>query len=201
MWLHVDYRVVYELKKMCDKYFGNNGYVGEVVYVPGNGAKRTMAITHQTILIYGNKVNVKWNKVTEQYSSDRHFNLIDDKGKYRERIINNKSYKYYHDDGRCLGTVWTDILSMSVNSPSAAENANYPTQKPIKLLKRIIELSTNPGDIVCDPMCGSGTTGVAAVAMGRGYIIGDMGDVAIRTAQTRLSSGNLRISIQNIFKY
>ena len=46
----------------------------------------------------------------------------------------------------------------------------HPTQKPLYLLERIIEASTNPGDLVLDPFCGSSSTGVAAKALGRRYI-------------------------------
>lgn len=77
-----------------------------------------------------------------------------------------KLYKkiYLHENpGKPCTDLWDDIHSISQGS----EGRKYPTAKPVKLLKRIIEISSNPGDEVLDPMCGSGTTAQAAVELGR----------------------------------
>ena len=62
----------------------------------------------------------------------------------------------------------------------------YPTQKPLALLRRIIAASSNEGDLVLDPFCGSGTTCVAAQEMGRDWIGIDMSEEAVALARTRL---------------
>jgi hypothetical protein len=71
------------------------------------------------------------------------------------------SFKQYIDDmaGSELQDVWTDIPPISAG---AAERLGYPTQKPVELLKRIVSVSSNPGDLIFDPFCGCGTT-IAAV--------------------------------------
>lgn len=96
-------------------------------------------------------------------------------------------YKRYLDEqrGRPLGDVWTDIPP--INS-QAAERLGYPTQKPLALLERIIELSSNPGDVVLDPFCGCGTAVAAAQKLGRRWIGIDITHLAIALQKYRLAA-------------
>ena len=82
-----------------------------------------------------------------------------------------------------VGTVWDDIAP--VNS-QAREDTGYDTQKPEKLLERIINASSNEGDLVADFFCGSGTTGVVAEKLGRRWLMSDLGRFAIHTTRKRL---------------
>ena len=70
-------------------------------------------------------------------------------------------------DGITLSDVWTDIPALPHNSK---EKVNHPTQKPLKLMERLVEVFTNPGDVVLDFCMGSGTTGVACKKLGRKFI-------------------------------
>lgn len=70
----------------------------------------------------------------------------------------------HHDKGQPLSNFWDDI---SYITHTQKDPRTYPTQKPLKLLQRILEISTNQGDWVLDPTAGSGTTGVAAKSLGR----------------------------------
>ena len=92
--------------------------------------------------------------------------------------------KSYLDErkGRPAQNLWTDI----VMSKSGAERLGYPTQKPLALLERIIEASSNPGDVVLDPFCGCGTALVAAQKLGRRWIGIDITYLAIAVMQARL---------------
>jgi DNA modification methylase len=81
--------------------------------------------------------------------------------------------------------LWVDIPPVNMN---ADERVGYPTQKPIALLKRIIEASTNPGDLCVDCFSGSGTTAVAAELLGRRWLANDSGKLAIYLTQRRLLS-------------
>jgi adenine-specific DNA-methyltransferase len=87
------------------------------------------------------------------------------------------------NEGRIVEDVWTDLPP--VNS-QAVERTGYDTQKPLALLERILEASSNPGDLVADFFCGSGTTLVAAEMMGRRWIGCDLGRFAIHTTRKRL---------------
>ena len=94
-------------------------------------------------------------------------------------------YKRYLDDteGTPLGNVWDDIYP--VNS-QAAERLGYPTQKPVALLERIIQASSNPGDVVLDPFCGCGTAIAAAQKLDRQWIGIDITHLAIALQRYRL---------------
>lgn len=85
--------------------------------------------------------------------------------------------------GTVMGNVWTDISP--INS-QAQERLGYPTQKPLVLLERIIEASSNPGDVVLDPFCGCGTSIHAAQKMGRQWIGIDVTHLAISLIEKRL---------------
>ncbi len=93
--------------------------------------------------------------------------------------------KQYLDEmeGNPVQSIWDDILPIVSWS---TEGVNYPTQKPGKLLKRIIEASTNEGDIVADFFCGSGTTLAIAEDLNRKWIGADLGKFAIHTARKRM---------------
>ena len=75
---------------------------------------------------------------------------------------------------------------MTIVSPTGKEKTGYPTQKPLALLKRILLASSNPGDTVLDFFAGSGTTGEAAHALGRRFIIVDNNPDALEVMQKRL---------------
>jgi site-specific DNA-methyltransferase (adenine-specific)/adenine-specific DNA-methyltransferase len=93
--------------------------------------------------------------------------------------------KAYLDEvkGSAIQTIWTDIKT--VNS-QAVERIDYPTQKPEALLERIIEASSNEGDLVADFFCGSGTTAAVAEKLGRKWIATDLGKFGIHTTRKRL---------------
>lgn len=94
-------------------------------------------------------------------------------------------FKDYLDtkQGLPVRTIWDDVYE--VNS-QALERTDYPTQKPESLLERIIKASSNPGDVVADFFCGSGTTAVVAEKTGRKWIGCDLGKFSIHTSRKRL---------------
>lgn len=98
---------------------------------------------------------------------------------------NNIRKKAYLNDskGKLLSELWDDIFSIG---SSAKERLNYPTQKPLALLERIIKASSNEGDIVLDAFCGSGTTLHAAHNLGRKWIGIDQNEQAIQICKERM---------------
>ena len=92
----------------------------------------------------------------------------------------------YEEDskGRAVGDVWEDIPPINMQ---ARERLGYPTQKPVRLLERLIEASSNPGDVVLDPFCGCGTTVDAAQALGRRWIGIDITHLSIGLIRHRLA--------------
>ena len=93
--------------------------------------------------------------------------------------------KRYLDEmsGTLLSNIWTDIDP--INS-QAQERLGYPTQKPLALLERILNASSNPGDVVLDPFCGCGTAVHAAQKLGRNWIGIDITHLAISLIEKRL---------------
>lgn len=94
-------------------------------------------------------------------------------------------YKRYLDEqrGRPISDVWIDIFP--INS-QAAERLGYPTQKPLALLERILQASSNPGDIILDPFCGCGTAIAAAEKLNRQWIGIDITYLAITLIEGRM---------------
>ena len=196
LWVHLDYRAAHDVKVLLDKLFGRSRFEGEMIWVPGNGGKRRNgpSVTHQTILIYSRTKSffyaVDHPALREPFAETSlrmHFKSVDADGRhYRERTLGGKTYRYYADEGRKMGSVWADCPSMKANTPLNREATGYPTQKPLALLERIIFATTVEGGRVLDPMCGSGTTLAAAVKLNRQATGIDRGDVSIKTVEKRL---------------
>jgi hypothetical protein len=198
IYVHVDYRTSAMVKLILDEIFGIERFRGWLVWSIGSGAKgrQQWSNQHNDIFCYSKGDNFTFNHADPELrepfaelSTSMHFNKVDSDGrKYRERIVNGKSYIYYAEDGKLVGSVWNDISSMAANSPILNESVGYPTQKPEKLLSRIIKASTNPGDLVGDFFCGSGTTLAVAEKLGRKWIGSDLGRFSIHTTRKRLIS-------------
>jgi site-specific DNA-methyltransferase (adenine-specific) len=196
LFLHLDHRTVHEAKVLADRVFGRAAFQGEIVWLPGNGARRRggPSVTHQTIVIYARGRQMIWNDddpaLREPYaetSRRMHFGKRDASGRsYRERTIAGKSYRYYADTGRRRGSVWSDCPAMRANTPLLGEATGYPTQKPEALLERIVRAASLPESRVLDPMCGSGTTLAVAARLGRRWAGIDVSPIAIRVASKRL---------------
>ena len=110
--------------------------------------------------------------------------LIDDDRIHIPVKKGGKLYKkiYLHENpGKPCTDLWDDIHSISQGS----EERKYPTAKPIKLLERLIELTTDEGDYIYDPMCGSGTTAKASDNLNRKCIINDINPDVIDIVKSR----------------
>lgn len=202
MWLHLDQRAIHEAKVVCDRIFGASRFRGEVIWVPGNGSKSKSGpgMGHQTLLLYARGPAPIWNGKSPALrapfastSLEMHFTNVDPDGRrYRDRIVGEKTYRYFADEGRAIGSVWTDCPSMAANTPLRTETTGYPTQKPLKLLDRIVRATSHESSLVVDPFCGSGTTLVAAAAAGRRFLGCDIGALAIATTRARLDAAGVR---------
>lgn len=105
---------------------------------------------------------------------------------------NAKLYKKIYlseNPGKPCTDLWDDIHSIGQGN----EERKYPTAKPKKLLERILSIASNPDDLVCDPMCGSGTTGAAATTLGRRCILFDSNPDVVPIIKSRFQN-NLTIS-------
>ena len=187
IFLHCDKHAVHYLKIMLDDIFGYDNFINDIIwsYKRWSNSKNGLQNNHQNILYYSKNKKFKFNKIYTNYSPTTNIDQIllqrtrDDKNKsiYSDNICEEKK-------GVLLGDVW-DIPFLN---PKAKERVGYPTQKPIILLERIINISTNENDIVLDPFCGSGTTCVAAKIMNRRFIGIDTSKEAIKIANNRIEN-------------
>ena len=198
IYVHVDYRTSSAIKLILDEIFGSENMIGYIIWVLNNGAKgrKSWSNQHNDILCYAKggkpKINFESPLLRKPFSNTSlktHFRNEDEEGrKYRIRKINGKEYKYFADDGKIIGSVWDDCTSMNANSPIMKESTGYPTQKPLKLLERIISASTKPGDIIGDFFCGSGTTLHAAHILNRKWIGIDSSEKSFEITKSRIRS-------------
>lgn len=183
----------FELKLLLDRIFGKERFRREIIWNGGSvsGFKTTVkgwVRQHDTILYYTKSKDFTFNKQyqphTKRYIAQS-FRYKDEDGRvYRKR----RDKKQYLDEspGRLLGSVWNDIYSFQTRT-RAKEYLKYPTQKPEKLLERLILASSNPGDIVADFFCGTGTTLKVALDNERDYIGCDNNPNAIDLCKKRLN--------------
>jgi DNA modification methylase len=211
--VHVDYRVSGPLRCLMDEVFGANNLRGWIVWQLGTGAKgrQQWSNQHNDLLWYSKGQTYQFNHESQELrepfadvSQAMHFTKKDKDGRrYRERVVNGKSYIYYADEGRLVGSVWTDCSSMAANSPILNESVGYPTQKPEKLLRRIISASSSEGDLVADMFSGSGTTAAVAEKLGRRWMACDLGRWGIHVARKRMLGieGCKPFDVLNLGKY
>lgn len=107
-------------------------------------------------------------------------------------IVYTKGSEYTYNTQNRIN-IWTDINRLN--------KIDYPTQKPEKLLERIISSSTNKNDIVLDPFCGSGTTCVVAKKLGRNYIGIDISPEAVSLAEERCNKQRIEIKQKPLFDF
>jgi len=125
-----------------------------------------------------------WGYKQEQLEEWWEKGLIQTKGDGTPRQDGLKRY-LHESEGQVLQNIWTDIPRIP---NTGKERMGYATQKPVALLERIIEASSNPGDVVFDPFCGCATTLEAAHRLGRRWIGCDIAIHAIkRVAKVRLA--------------
>ncbi len=193
IYVHCDWRVNSSIRLILDEVFGNDNFINEVVWcysIGGKGNTR-FARKHDSIYFYSKTDSYFFDGNNKDVSVPRkpnsHMRLKVDKDgrEYQEKTdkASGKVYIYYVDEGKIPEDYWIDIEQLNRED---AERLNYPTQKPEKLIRRIIGASTNEGDIVADFFCGSGTTLAVAEKLGRKWIGCDLGRFAIHTTRKRL---------------
>ena len=193
IFLHCDEKVSHYLRIVLDNVFGEENFRSEIIwtYKRWSNSKKGLLSGHQTIFFYSKTNNYKFNIVYTEYSPTTNIDQI-----LQERVRDNRGKAIYkHDDnGEVIlsrekkGVPMSDVWEIPFLNPKAKERVGYPTQKPIELLERIIRISTDVGDIVLDPFCGSGTTMVAAELINRKGIGIDISQDAVILSENRLKN-------------
>ena len=189
VYIHCDYRVAHYVKSIMDIIWGFEKFRNDIAwcYAP-HGRQPNVGFVHKhdNILFYADAKEATFNKtfteITRQTAIT--FTQEDDAGNsYRQR----KGKKQYLDDypGKPIPSWWSDIAAFH-SAAKSDERTGYPTQKPEKLLERIIESSTKKDYVVLDPFCGSGTTLEVCLKCERKWIGIDVNPIAINTVEFRL---------------
>ncbi|MFS0957592.1 DNA methyltransferase [Enterococcus casseliflavus] len=181
IYVHLDYHKSHYVKVLMDEIFGEGNFKNEIAWCYTGPARVTSAFPrkHDYILFY-----TKSNKSVFNSPRIPHKSGVHNKGKLFNNFESNDGIKdELEKKGKLLEDWWVDIYS---GDRYRAELVGYPTQKPEKLLERIITTSSNKGDLVLDAFGGSGTTASVAEKNERRWITCDVGKLSIYTIQKRI---------------
>ena len=172
LYFHIDYREAHYCKLLLDELFGRECFLNEIVwaYDYGARAKRRWPAKHDTILVYVKDPEGYW------FDSE----AVDREPYMAPGLVTAEK--------AARGKLPTDVWWHTIVSPTGREKTGYPTQKPLGVLRRIVQASSRPGDVCVDPFAGSGTLGAAAAELGRDSVLIDSNPDAIRVMTERLEA-------------
>lgn len=191
VFLHCDKTASHHLRLLLDEVMGKENFQSEIIWVykRGSHSKKGLLNSHQVIYFYSKTSDFKFNTIYTDYSETT---SPDQVLRQRERNSSGKSVcKQDFHDKVVLGkekrdVPLSDIWEIPYLNPKAKEQVGYPTQKPMLLLNRILQIATDQGDLVVDPFCGSGTTCVSAKLLKRRYLGIDISLDAVELSKKRL---------------
>lgn len=193
IYVHCDWRMTSYLRLILNDIFGESNFINEIVWCYSIGGKGNTRFgrKHDNILFYSKSDKYIFNGsdkdvITERKANSHMRAKTDEDGREYQEKTDRKSgkvYRYYIDEGKIPEDYWIDIEQLNRED---SERLDYPTQKPEKLLRRIIAASSNEGDLIADFFCGSGATVAAAEKLGRKWITTDLGRFSVHTARKRL---------------
>lgn len=173
IFIHADWHEVHYLKVLCDEILGRENFINEIIWCytgPGSPKMNQLNRKHDTILWYAkDPENYIFNKdairvpYTSAYQSMRK-SLNAGDGWTEEDVTRMR------ERGRIPDDWWSDIAVAARVPLDGKKRTGYMTEKPVKLLERIIKMASKPGDIVLDFFAGSGTTPYVAASLGRKFI-------------------------------
>ena len=171
LYLHLDYRESHYAKVLLDALFGPDCFLNEIIwaYDYGGKSKSRWPAKHDTILVFV-KDPTKFHFDSE---------AVDREPYMAPGLVTEEKV--------AKGKLPTDVWWHTIVSPTGKEKTGYPTQKPIGILRRIIQASSKEGDVVLDFFAGSGTTGVVANMLDRRFILIDQNPEALEVIQQRLN--------------
>lgn len=193
IFVHCDKSGEHIIRAILDQVFGEKCFQSEIIwsYKRWSNSKKGLLPAHQNIYFYSKTKEFKFNTIYTAYSETTNIDQILQR---RTRDEHNKSIydvdekgEFKHGDKK-KGVPLSDVWKIPYLNPKAKERVGYPTQKPLLLLERIIELTTKKDDVVLDPFCGSGTTCVAAKLLDRKYIGIDKSTEAVNLSLNRLKN-------------
>ncbi|KPL71351.1 DNA methyltransferase [Ornatilinea apprima] len=171
LYFHIDYREVHYCKILLDEIFGRDAFLNEIIwaYDYGGRTKKKWPPKHDNILYYA--------KDPENYT----FNVDE-----IERIP-YMAPGLVGEEKAARGKLPTDTWWHTIVPTNGKEKTGYPTQKPLGILRRIVQASSRPGDLVMDFFAGSGTLGAACLELNRRFLLIDNNPQAIQVMRQRFT--------------
>lgn len=193
IFVHCDRNSTHIIKMLLDDIFGLKQFQSEIIwyYKRWSNSKKGLLSSHQTIYFYSKTQNFKFKTLYNDYSETTNIDQILQK---RVKDNNGKTIYARDENGNTIysdikkGVPLNDVWEIPYLNPKANERVGYPTQKPILLLEKIIEIASEKGDIILDPFCGSGTTLIAGKLNNRKVIGMDISQDAINLTNSRLQN-------------
>lgn len=172
LYFHIDYREVHYCKILLDQVFGRANFLNEIIwaYDYGGRTRKKWPPKHDNILWYAR--------------DPMHYTFNDDAV---DRIPYMTPTLVGPEKTR-RGKLPTDTWWHTIVPTNSKEKTGYPTQKPLGILRRIIQASSNPGDLVLDFFAGAGTTGAACLECGRSFILVDNNPQALEVMEKRFQN-------------
>jgi site-specific DNA-methyltransferase (adenine-specific) len=193
IFFHCDRNSSHYARILLNEIFGEEMFRSEIIwhYRRWSNSKSSLLPSHQTIFHYTKSNQYFFNTMYEEYSPSTNVDQIlqrrrrDEHGKsIYERNLSGKIVS----NGGKKGVPLSDVWDIPYLNPKAKERVGYPTQKPLLLLERLMDISTRGGDLVLDPFCGSGTTIIAAHLLNRRAIGIDISSDAVKITRQRLDN-------------
>ena len=192
IYVHLDWHVGHYVKLVMDEVFGRDQFRNEIVwhYQAGTGPLNGFAKKHDKILFYSKSKANYFEPIRLLVKDESIYPYTDETGRKYRMSGNDNATRYYADEGRKADDVWTWIDRKENNIGQVffalPEFLNFQTQKPEKLLSRIIRASCPEGGLVADFNSGSGTAAAVAEKLGRRWITTDLGKPACMIMRKRL---------------
>ncbi len=185
IFVHCDWHASHRIRMLLDKVFGDDHFLNEIIwYYRGGGvSKKYFGRRHDNIYYYCKSAD--WFFNADGFRPPYASATVERFAHHIGNVRGSKDYgsQTLHPDGKHPDDVW----ELQPIAPSAKERLGYPTQKPEKLLERVLLSGSKEGDIVLDCFCGCGTTLAVAQKTNRKWIGIDISSSAIRLASERLS--------------
>jgi len=171
LFFHIDYREVHYAKVLLDTIFGRDSFLNEIIWAYDYGArsKTKWPAKHDNILWYA--------KNPDNYQF--HLDACDRIPYMAPGLVGPEK--------AAKGKTPTDTWWHTIVSPNGREKTGYPTQKPRGILDRIVNVHSQPGDLLLDFFAGSGSFGEAALELGRNCILVDSNEEALRVMEKRFA--------------
>lgn len=200
LFVHLDYRAVHYVKVALDRLFGRERFVNEIVwcYAVGGKSRRGFGRKHDTILWYARGADWAFypDAVRIPRRGGSHMRVVLDGDVPVQEKTDRRTgrvYRYPVPAGKIPEDWWTDIETLN---HSDRERVGWPSQKPERLVERVLGAVSAPGDRVADWFAGSGTTAAVAQRLGRRFLTVDREEAAIELCAARLTAQGRRLAAE-----